>query len=241
MKKIILIGSLFGLSMGVSYAAEGTSVINFLNLIKVPVAILLVIILLFALVMKLVGNSEKKSVGMDGDFSRDIRAAIPDFEEEDFLAWVTGRFVKFQKAWSKGAIEEIHPFETENLFEMHNMQLTELKQKNISNIIEGISVKETDIVSFSNKKDIYEIVVHVRATMSNYFVEHDAPNALDSMTPSESFNYYLTFEKQKKNKALTICPACTAPVSPSKNHCEYCRTVFPEAMDQWLLAKMAVV
>lgn len=176
----------------------------------------------------------------ESEFAKEMKIAIPGFEEEDFLEWVSDRFVKFQKSWSKGAIEEIHPFETDRLFEMHSMQLAELKQKNVSNYIDGISVKEVNLVGFSNKLDSYEAVVHVKANLRNYFIDQNNLSEAYSMNLAEPFHYYLTFEKKKHNRKLAMCPACTAPLLPNADHCEYCHLHFPDAMDQWMLAQMEV-
>lgn len=244
MKNLVIIGICCGLSVAPSYAIEFYDDNIFLDIFLSFAKVLLVIFVLLIvfqclrrIAIKSVGATRKIN-GETSDFGAEIKKEISDFEEEDFLAWAVDRFVKFQKSWSKGALEELHPFETEKLFEIHKMQLEELKNKGILNLVEGISVKEYDIVSFVNQSDKYEVVVHIRANMRNYFVE---PNNSEQVSAfPESFNYYLLFEKQKQNKSLSLCPCCTAPINLNLSYCEYCHTNFPKAMDQWLLAKIEV-
>ena len=158
----------------------------------------------------------------------EINSAIPGFEEEDFLAWVEERFGKFQKSWNKGALEELHPFETKKMFEMHNLYFAEAKEKSIPIRMAPVSVKSAKISNFYNKQEVYEIVVHISGSVRS---DSEGQNR-------EECGYYLTFEKEKYGKQLAICPYCTAPVNENETRCEYCHTNFPNAMDQWLLAKI---
>jgi len=158
----------------------------------------------------------------------DINSVIPGFEEEDFLAWAEDRFGKFQKSWNKGAVEELHPFETEKLFEMQNLYFSEAKQKGFEMGMDTVSVKDSKIIDFFDKKDRYEIVVQVNGSVKGNIGEQT----------KEECQYYLSFEKEKHGRSLTVCPCCTAPVDANAAHCVYCHTNFPNAMDQWLLAKI---
>ena len=166
-----------------------------------------------------VNNSEEA-------FWKEIKSEIPEFEAEDFLAWVEDRFGKFQQSWSKGAIEELHPFETESLFEMHRMYFNEANKKGISTKLDGVSVKSLEINTFKNTREKYEIGVCLQA---------NSRNSKDFVEPNY---YYLLFEKEKQNRSLVTCPCCTAPVKENLTRCDYCHTKFPLAMDQWKLAKI---
>lgn len=161
-------------------------------------------------------------------FSLEINSVIPGFEEEDFLAWAEDRFGKFQKSWNKGAIEELHPFETEKMFEMQNLYFAEANARGIEIGMDAVSVKDSKITEFFNKKDRYEIVVQVNGSVKNN----------NGVQLKEDCQYYLTFEKEKTGKSLSVCPCCTAPVTLNATCCEYCHTNFPNAMDQWFLAKI---
>ncbi|MBP3284187.1 MAG: TIM44-like domain-containing protein [Clostridia bacterium] len=189
----------------------------------------LAVVLILWIVWRALNKTAVKKVIIE---SPEIRKAIPDFEEEDFLAWAEERFTKFRKSWNKGAMEELHPFETEQLFELQTLYLREAKEKGIETEMEEVSVKESGITAFSNKRDKYELVVCVKANKKGNMVEDG--------TEDEPCHYYLTFEKEKQDRMGSVCPCCTAPVSLNATHCEYCHTNFPAAMDRWMLAKIDV-
>jgi len=173
----------------------------------------------------------KNMVGVgeaEDNFVAEIKAEIPGFEAEDFLAWVEDRFGKFQKSWSKGAIEELHPFETEQLYEMQKMYFEEAREKGIAIKADAVSVKSLGINNFTNNKDKYEIGVCLQANARK------SSNNADLVGPSY---YYLVFEKEKYSN-LATCPSCTAPVMANVMSCDYCHTKFPLAMDRWKLAKI---
>jgi len=164
----------------------------------------------------------------DGKLGQKIKTVITGFEEEDFLAWVEDRFGKFQKSWNKAAIEELHPFETESLFEMHKMYFNEAKEKGIITKLEGGSIKSLEINRFVNMANKYEIGVCLQTNTRGRV------STMDCVEPSY---YYLLFEKEKCNY-LPTCPCCTAPVLDNSETCDYCHTKFPIAMNGWKLAKI---
>ena len=74
----------------------------------------------------------------------------PNFSEEKFLIWTKDLFVKMQYAWSNRDFSEIRPYETKELFEQHNTQISRYIQNNRINVMERVSVDDAAIVNYQN-------------------------------------------------------------------------------------------
>ena len=177
-----------------------------------------------------------------------IQQNDPHFSEEKFKTWVNEMFIKLQTAWTARDWSGIRPFESEELFSLHNSQLQQYIDMNRINVIERVSVRSTELINYSVDGDKELLVVDLQATMKDYIVDANTHAVLEG-DPNRywEMKYYLTFMRKNgvktdpstSNKSTTNCPNCGAPTEiTSAGQCPYCRSVITTGEHDWVLTKM---
>lgn len=170
------------------------------------------------------------------------------FSEEKFKAWVNEVFIKLQTAWTARDWSGIRPFESEELFSLHKAQLQQYIDRNRINVIDRISVRNTELINYSVDGDKELLIVDLQATMKDYIVDANTQDVLEGDKDRYwEMKYYLTFMRKKgvktdpstSNKSTTNCPNCGAPTEiTSAGKCPYCRSVITTGEHDWVLTKM---
>ncbi len=174
-----------------------------------------------------------------------IQAIDPFFSADKFTAWVREVFLKLQQAWTERDWKKIRPFESEELFSLHNSQLDELIRTNKINVIERIGIKSCELVSFEEDGDKEVVKVSLRAVMRDYIIDAETRKVLES-DPNKDWHmhYILSFNRKKgvktqeglSNKSTTNCPNCGAPTEiTSSGQCPYCGSVITTGEHDWVL------
>ena len=175
-----------------------------------------------------------------------IQAIDPNFSADKFTAWVREVFLKLQQAWSDRDWKKIRPFESEELFSLHNSQLEEYIRGNKINLIEKIGIKSCRLVSFGEDGDKEVVKVRLSAVMRDYVVDATTRKVLES-DPNKDWNmtYIMTFNRKKgvkteagrSNMSTTNCPNCGAPTEiTSAGQCPYCGSVITTGEHDWVLS-----
>lgn len=175
-----------------------------------------------------------------------IQAIDPNFSAEKFTAWVREVFLKLQQAWTEQNWKLIRPFESEELFSLHNTQLDEYIRAGKINVVEKIGIKSCQLASFAVDGDKEVLKVILNAVMRDYVIDAKSRKVIESdpnrdwyMTYEMTFNRKAGVKTQEglSNKSTTNCPNCGAPTEiTSAGQCEYCGSVITTGEHDWVLS-----
>ncbi len=180
-----------------------------------------------------------------------VRAVDPAFSEDAFIGWVREVFVKIQQAWSSRNWQIIRPFESNELFSQHALQLQEYINNNKINMIEKINVNYCALREFRQDGDKEVMVVELHAIMRDYVIDATTRQVLES-DPNKDWNmkYIMTFNRKAgvktkpgtSNKSTTNCPNCGAPTDiTSSGQCKYCDSVITTGEHDWVLSDIRAI
>lgn len=174
-----------------------------------------------------------------------VRETDPNFSEDKFIGWTREVFIKLQQAWTDRNWKIIRPFESEELFNLHNTQLEEYIKNNKINVIEKINVSYCALTDFRVDGDKEVMTVELHAIMRDYVIDATSKKVLES-DPNKDWNmqYIMTFNRKigvkthagTSNKSTTNCPNCGAPTEiTSAGQCSYCGSVITTGEHDWVL------
>jgi hypothetical protein len=174
-----------------------------------------------------------------------IRQTDPNFSADAFIGWTREVFLKIQQAWSDRNWELIRPFESNELFNVHNGQLDEyIKNKKI-NKVEKINIKKVALHSYNVDGDKEVLTVYLDAIMRDYVTDENGKVLESDPNKDWYMEYVMTFNRKVgvktqaglSNKSTTNCPNCGAPtVVTSSGKCDYCKSVITTGEHDWVLS-----
>ena len=177
-----------------------------------------------------------------------VQAIDPYFSAEKFCSWAREVFIKLQQAWTERNWKLIRPFESEELFQLHNSQLEEYIRNNKINVIEKIGVKSCDLVQFVQDGDKEVMTVQLSAVMRDYVIDATSRKVLESNPNKDWYmTYHLTFARKAgvktqqglSNLSTTNCPNCGAPTEiTSSGQCPYCGSIITTGEHDWVLTDL---
>ena len=178
--------------------------------------------------------------------SEQIRQIDPEFSSDNFLAWTREVFLKIQQAWTDRNWKVIRPFESNELFDIHNSQLNEYIKNHKINVVEKINISNATLREFRQDGDKEVLVVELHAVMRDYVIDEKTKKVLESNPNKDWYmKYLMTFNRKKgvltkagtSNKSTTNCPNCGAPTEiTSSGQCEYCDSVITTGEHDWVLS-----
>lgn len=178
--------------------------------------------------------------------SEQIRQIDPEFSSDNFLAWTREVFLKIQQAWTDRNWKVIRPFESNELFNIHNSQLNEYIKNHKINVVEKINILNATLREFRQDGDKEVLVVELHAVMRDYVIDEKTKKVLESNPNKDWYmKYLMTFNRKKgvltkagtSNKSTTNCPNCGAPTEiTSSGQCEYCDSVITTGEHDWVLS-----
>lgn len=178
--------------------------------------------------------------------SEQIRQIDPEFSSDNFLAWTREVFLKIQQAWTDRNWKVIRPFESNELFNIHNSQLNEYIKNRKINVVEKINISNATLREFRQDGDKEVLVVELHAVMRDYVIDEKTKKVLESNPNKDWYmKYLMTFNRKKgvltkagtSNKSTTNCPNCGAPTEiTSSGQCEYCDSVITTGEHDWVLS-----
>lgn len=178
--------------------------------------------------------------------SEQIRQIDSEFSSDNFLAWTREVFLKIQQAWTDRNWKVIRPFESNELFNIHNSQLNEYIKNHKINVVEKINISNATLREFRQDGDKEVLVVELHAVMRDYVIDEKTKKVLESNPNKDWYmKYLMTFNRKKgvltkagtSNKSTTNCPNCGAPTEiTSSGQCEYCDSVITTGEHDWVLS-----
>ena len=122
-------------------------------------------------------------------------------------------------------VEEIRPFESDELFEQHKMQIDGYIRSNTINVMDRICVLYSKLYKFeqTGDKDILDVVI--KARMSDYIIDATTKEVVKGDKETERIKFYkLEFIRKTGVKTKpeepgindTNCPNCGAVIDVEK-------------------------
>ena len=224
-----------------------------------PLGVVVVVIILIAVFGKKKGGGRPSAnmggVPMVADNTQRILDAIlpvdPLFSKDKFLAWAKEVFITLQNAWTARDWSKIRPFEKEELFRQHEMQLQEYIKAGRINVMERININEAYLHKYERFPEYEYMTVYMKTRMVDYIIDEKTKKVLKG-DPNRDCHmaYLLTFmrgtgvktDPATSNKSTVACPHCGAPTEiTSAGKCEYCGHIITTGEFDWVLCNMQAV
>ena len=193
-----------------------------------------------------VNNQVSDIIDRSDIVAEEVRKIDPNFSSDAFIGWAREVFLKIQRSWSTRNWELIRPFESNELFQVHNEQLNEFIDNNKINKIEKINIKKVSLQEFKQDGDKEVLIIYLDAIMRDYVVDAKTNKVLESNPNKDWYmKYVMTFNRKSgvktkeglSNKSTTNCPNCGAPTNiTSSGKCEYCKSVITTGEHDWVLS-----
>lgn len=177
-----------------------------------------------------------------------IRKNDANFSVGKFLGWSEEVFMTIQQAWTTRDWEKIRPFEKEELYRKHQLQLQEYINSGTINIVERINVNQTYLYKYVRDNEYEYLTVYLQARMNDYIVDENTKQVVRGSRDKEYHNkYLLTFTRKTgvltdaatSNMSTHKCPHCAAPLAiTSAGKCEYCDTIVTTGEHDWVLSDL---
>lgn len=182
------------------------------------------------------------------EIERGLQLTDENFNANKFLGWVEEVFMSIQVAWMERDWEKVRPFEDDNLFHKHQMQLQDYKDKHIINIMERININQSLLYEYKTDKEYEHMKVYMQVRMNDYVIDERTREVVKGDEDREyHMKYILTFtrkfgvmtDSQKSNMSTHKCPNCGAPLSMTiSGKCEYCSVIITTGEHDWVLSDL---
>ena len=124
----------------------------------------------------------------------EIRKEDTNFSKEDFSAFTREVFMKLQQAWTARDWKVIRPFESEELFNQHKVQLDEYIRLGKINVVERINVEQIKIFNHVIDGDKEKVDVYLSAVLRDYIINDRTKQVIEGNPNKDWYmKYKLTF------------------------------------------------
>ena len=186
------------------------------------------------------------------DHTNEIVQAImkidPRFTNDRFIAWVKEVFFTLQYAWMERDWGKVRPFEKEELYKQHEMQIQQYINNKRINVLERININQAYLQKYVRDSDYEYLTVFLQVRMTDYIKDEKTGAVIKGSPNVDSHMKYLyTFMRKKgvltnpasSNMSTTNCPNCGAPTKiTSAGKCEYCNSVITTGAFDWVLSNI---
>ncbi|MDR0782968.1 MAG: TIM44-like domain-containing protein [Propionibacteriaceae bacterium] len=172
----------------------------------------------------------------------------PKFSSDRFIGWVKEVFFTMQYAWMARDWERIRPFEKEELFKQHEMQIQRYIDSGRINVLERININQAYLHKYVRESEYEYLTVFLAVRMTDYIKAEKSGEILKGSPDVDSHLKYLyTFmratgvltDPASSNKSTTNCPNCAAPTKiTSAGKCEYCSSIITTGKFDWVLSNI---
>lgn len=175
-----------------------------------------------------------------------IGAVDPQFSKDAFLGFAKEVYMTLQQAWTERDWEKIRPFEKEELYRQHELQLQEYIRNGQINVVERINVNQAYLHKYERDRQYEYLTVCLKARFNDYIIDEKTRAVLKGDPNREIFMQYLmTFTRRTgvqtaaagDGPETVACPNCGAPVRiTSAGRCEYCDFIITTGEHDWVLS-----
>lgn len=186
------------------------------------------------------------------DRTREIENEIKKNDElfsvNKFTTWSKEVFITIQEAWEERDWTKIRPFEKEEIYKLHELQLKELIDKGRINKLDEININKAYLTDYSKDSEYEYLIVCMEVRMLDYIINENTGEVLRGNKNIPVRNkYLLTFSRRigiltnpaTSNMSTTRCPNCGAPIQvTSAGKCEYCDFIITTGDHDWVLSNL---
>jgi hypothetical protein len=169
----------------------------------------------------------------------------PSFNWAEFEARARLIFNELQLAWSTLQWERARPFETDNIFQMHQYWIEAYKRQGLRNALDNFRITQLQPVKIREDAFYNSITVRIWAEGHDYTVDQsDGKIVSGSNKKLRRWSEYWTFIRNRNAKAAHSradlnCPNCGAPLKVNVTGiCEYCHGKVTSGEFDWVLSKI---
>ena len=187
----------------------------------------------------------KTNQGLDEEgVLKRIHLVDPDFSQDNFKGYVSEVWLALQEAWEDKQWQKVRPFESDQLFNVHQQQLQEYIDQHHTNYLNKQNIRSIKLASFVEDENYDMIRVKLDASLIDYVEDDETKKVLEgSKTEYVYRSYNLEFIRKKgvqstikEGMTITNCPNCGAPTQvTSSGQCEYCKSVITNGDFGWVL------
>lgn len=254
--------SSFGGSFGGSSGGMHVAFLPFFGGGSTVIVVLIIVFLVIIALRNLIPKGAIPPDGYSGDESSDLyslkgnnlaqlKQNDPNFSEANFITRVNNMYLQLQDSWMKKNWNSVRPFESDELFNMHDKQLQTFIDNHTTNVMEEICVLDTEITNYTDDgaNDVLSVVL--KARLKDYVVDDNTRQVVEGDPHREIYITYLLKMIRKKGvltkpetetTKVTQCPNCGANVSiNASGQCEYCGSVITSGQYDWVLSSVEVL
>lgn len=187
-------------------------------------------------------NSNLKNLTLKKLQEQDSLFSIDIFNKRCSIA-----FEKIQYAWAKQDMKPVRHLISDGIFERFNAYLEMQKASMLRNIMENVSVLNTEIVSVESDDFFDTIHILIKAKAIDYTIDSETNNIVQGTKKQfDVFKEYWSFLRRPGAKTSTkgglvegFCPNCAAPLELNdKIECESCKAIVNSGQYDWVLAEI---
>lgn len=168
----------------------------------------------------------------------------PAFSWPEYEARVRLIFNELQLAWSTLAWERARPFETDNIFQMHQYWIEAYKRQGLRNALDNFKITSMQPVKLKEDAFYNSITMRIWAEGYDYTIDTAGKIASGSNKKLRRWSEYWTFIRNRNAKPAPAradlnCPNCGAPLKVNVTGiCEYCQGKITSGEFDWVLSKI---
>ncbi|HEX8889821.1 MAG TPA: TIM44-like domain-containing protein [Pyrinomonadaceae bacterium] len=168
----------------------------------------------------------------------------PAFNYGQFVARAHMIFNELQLAWSTLQWERARPFETDNIFQMHQYWIEAYKRQGLRNALDNFRITQVQPVKVREDAFYNSITLRIWAEGFDYTVDTQGKVVSGSNKKLRRWSEYWTFIRNRNAKpapsrADLNCPNCGAPLKINVTGiCEYCHGKVTSGEFDWVLSKI---
>jgi hypothetical protein len=174
-----------------------------------------------------------------------LRERDPAFDDRAFLRRAGAAFHKIQEAWSAGDMSTARAFISDGVRERFERQLGAMKARGVRNLMEGVEVRDIELLACVSDKHFDELCVRVVAAASDRMVDAEG-GTVSGSSGRQEFEEVWTFLRRPGAKTLKkpgliegSCPSCGSPLPiADAAQCAACKSWVNSGEYDWVLSEI---
>ncbi|MDQ2732086.1 MAG: TIM44-like domain-containing protein [Armatimonadota bacterium] len=167
----------------------------------------------------------------------------PDFNWQRTEARMKDIFMAIQDAWSTLHWTKARPYETDNVFQMHQYWIDSYQKQGLRNALENVAIESVIPAKFGSDKFYDAITTRIFAHMIDFTEDAAGKLVCGSKNKPRRFSEYWTFIRrrgaQENKHGSELCPNCGAPLKINMaGTCEFCGGKVSSGTFDWVLSRI---
>ena len=147
-------------------------------------------------------------------------------------------YVNVQESWMNFDYDGLRKYTTDELYNMYESQMKDLRAKKQRNIISNIVCRSTELMSIDIENGIERIKVYLNVSQYDYVVDSNNKVVRGTSKYKNMVEYIIVFTRNVEGLDVLKCPNCGANVRiVSGNCCPYCDSMIINSADKFVMSK----